>query len=69
VGLDADTSFEGSMDPEQPHNLRTAGEPLAGAAAPGARLTPTFGVNAVAELVADLIAATGLVPADKLALV
>jgi hypothetical protein len=57
------------MDPEQPHNLRTAGEPLAGAAAPGARLTPAFGVNAVAELVADLIAATGLVPADKLALV
>jgi type IV pilus assembly protein PilB len=57
------------MDLEQPHNLQTAADPLAGAATPGARLTPAFGVNAVAELVADLIAATGLVSADKLALV
>ena len=54
---------------ERPPNLRTAG---AGeeTAAPGTGLPqPAFGVNAVAELVADLLAATGLIQPDKLALV
>jgi type IV pilus assembly protein PilB len=57
------------MDFERPPNLRTAGK--AGAAPPGgARLggTPPP-INALAELVADLLSATDLVPADKLALV
>src|SRR6266513_6475420 len=60
------------MDRERPPQLRTPGGPPPEAAAPpgGARLggTPPP-INALAELVADLIAATGLVPADKLALV
>src|SRR5438477_8112171 len=43
--------------------LRTAGGP---AAAPAA---PAYGVNEMAELVVDLLTATGLVPADRLALV
>src|SRR5438067_3660162 len=60
------------MDRERPPQLRTPGGPPPEAAAPpgGARLggTPPP-INALAELVADLISATGLVPADKLALV
>ncbi|TMK68792.1 MAG: type II/IV secretion system protein [Actinobacteria bacterium] len=59
------------MDTERPPQLRTSGPPPEAAAPPGgARLggTPPP-INALAELVADLIAATGLVPADKLALV
>src|SRR5436309_5902432 len=59
------------MDLERPPNLRTPGTEPGGATPPGeARLggTPPP-INALAELVADLIAATGLVPADKLALV
>src|SRR5438105_3371958 len=59
------------MDTERPPHLRTPGPPPEAAAPPGgARLggTPPP-INALAELVADLIAATGLVPADKLALV
>jgi type IV pilus assembly protein PilB len=43
--------------------LRTAGEP---AAVPAA---PAYGVNEMAELVIDLLTATELVPADRLALV
>jgi type IV pilus assembly protein PilB len=43
--------------------LRTVGAP---AAAPGA---PAYGVNEMAELVVDLLTATELVPADRLALV
>ena len=58
------------MDYERPPSLRTVGSPPAGAT-PQQR-TP-FGspppINALAELVADLLASTGLVPADKLALV
>jgi type IV pilus assembly protein PilB len=46
----------------EPPKLRTAGD---GAATP----TQGFGVNELAELVVDLLSATGLVPADKLALV
>jgi type IV pilus assembly protein PilB len=59
------------MDIERPPNLRTPGSepgsatPL-GTSALGGSAPP---INALAELVADLIAATGLVPADKLALV
>ncbi len=57
------------MDIERPPNLRTPGTE------PGPATTPGGGslggapppINALAELVADLIAATGLVPADKLA--
>jgi type IV pilus assembly protein PilB len=57
------------MDIDRPPNLRTPGTE------PGAATTPGAGslggapppINALAELVADLIAATGLVPADKLA--
>jgi type IV pilus assembly protein PilB len=59
------------MDIERPPNLRTPGTE------PGSATTPGGGglggapppINALAELVADLIAATGLVPADKLAMV
>jgi type IV pilus assembly protein PilB len=59
------------MDIERPPNLRTPGTEPGSATPPGgAGLggTPPP-INALAELVADLIAATGLVPADKLALV
>ena len=58
------------MDIERPPNLRTPGTDSGSAAPPGgARLGGAPPINALAELVADLIAATGLVPADKLALV
>ena len=56
------------QDPQNP--LRTADTgvtPLGGA--PAQPLQPAIGVNVNAELVADVIAATNLVPADKLALV
>jgi len=59
------------MDIERPPNLRTPGTEPGSATSPGgAGLggTPPP-INALAELVADLIAATGLVPADKLAMV
>jgi type IV pilus assembly protein PilB len=59
------------MDIERPPNLRTPGtEPVSATPPAGAGLggSPPP-INALAELVADLIAATGLVPADKLALV
>ena len=57
------------MDTDRPPELRTPGTE------PGAATPPGGGgiggapppINALAELVADLIAATGLVPADKLA--
>jgi type IV pilus assembly protein PilB len=57
------------MDIDRPPNLRTPGTEPGPATAPGAS---SLGgapppINALAELVADLIAATGLVPADKLA--
>src|SRR5512146_48114 len=59
------------MDIERPPNLRTPGSE-AGSAPPqsGAGLAGSAPpINALAELVADLIAATGLVPAAKLAVV
>jgi type IV pilus assembly protein PilB len=59
------------MDIERPPNLRTPGTEPGSATPPGGAglggSPPP--INALAELVADLIAATGLVPADKLALV
>jgi len=59
------------MDSERPLQLRTTGTSPSEAAPPnGTRLgggAPP--INELAELVADLIAATGLVPGDKLALV
>ena len=71
AGCDADASNEGYMDFERPPNLRTSGDQPTSAASPGgARVGgPPPPINALAELVADLIASTGLVPADKLALV
>src|SRR5437016_439438 len=59
------------MDTERPPHLRTPGMTPESAAPPGGAHiggTPPP-INALAELVADLISATGLVPADKLALV
>jgi len=53
------------MDIERPPNLRTVGE--AGGETPtSGGLLPASAVNAVAELVADLLAATNLLPEDKL---
>jgi type IV pilus assembly protein PilB len=59
------------MDIERPPNLRTPGTEPGSATPPGGAglRGPAPPINALAELVADLIAATGLVPADKLALV
>jgi len=59
------------VDIERPPNLRTPGTEPGGATPPGGAGFggPPPPINALAELVADLIAATGLVPADKLAMV
>jgi len=59
------------MDSERPPNLRTVGSPGEQAAA-GTGVPPLasgMAINATAELVVDLLAATGLVAPDKLALV
>jgi type IV pilus assembly protein PilB len=58
------------MDSERPLNLRTLAPPGETAAATAARsLSAPFGVNAMTELVIDLLYATALVEPDKLALV
>ena len=58
------------MDSERPPNLRTLVPPGENAAFTAARsLSAPFGVNAMTELVIDLLYATGLVAPDKLALV
>jgi type IV pilus assembly protein PilB len=53
------------MDTERPPNLRIAGE-AGDEVAEGGGLAPAASVNAVAELVADLLAATNLLAEDKL---
>src|SRR3954464_15445983 len=55
------------MDTERPPNLRSPGTEPTSPATPGGIGGAPPPINALAELVADLIAATGLVPADKLA--
>jgi type IV pilus assembly protein PilB len=57
------------MEQERPAKLRTVAENESGAEAEASPLQPAFPVNALAELVADIIEATGLVPADRLAFV
>src|SRR5215218_3285698 len=58
------------MDPERSTRLRTVAENESGAAADAAEpLQPAFQVNPLAELVADIIEATGLLAADRLAFV
>jgi type IV pilus assembly protein PilB len=54
---------------DQPPQLRTVGDQTGGAAVPAQQLRGPNEINALAELVSDLIAATGLVAPDKLALV
>jgi type IV pilus assembly protein PilB len=57
------------MDTDRPPKLRTPGTEPGAVTPPGGSGIggPPPPINALAELVADLIAATGLVPADKLA--
>ena len=59
------------MDNERPPSLRTVGSTGEETTAPpgGQRLGTPFAVNETAELVVDLLSATGLVAPDKLALV
>jgi type IV pilus assembly protein PilB len=57
------------MDSERPSKLRTVKEAEAGAQEDAAPLQAAFDVNPLAELVADVIEATGILPADKLAFV
>jgi type IV pilus assembly protein PilB len=57
------------MDAERPPQLRTVSEAEGAAQANAAPLQPAFAVNPVAELVADVIEATGILPPDKLAFV
>jgi type IV pilus assembly protein PilB len=55
------------VDLNRPPRLRTSGRKGAKKDADGGQLPAPFPVNEVAELVADLIETTGLIPADKLA--
>ena len=57
------------MEAERPAQLRTVADNEGGAEETAAPLQPAFPVNPLAELVADVIEATGLVPADRLAFV
>jgi type IV pilus assembly protein PilB len=57
------------MDTERPPNLRTAGTTGNQTARGAQPLGSGIGINTMAELVVDLLAATGLVAPDKLALV
>ena len=57
------------MDAERSPKLRTVADNEAAAEPGAAPLQPAFDVNPLAELVADVIEATGLLPADKLAFV
>ena len=57
------------MDPERPPQLRTVTDADSVAQESAAPLQPAFDVNPLAELVADVIEATNILPADKLAFV
>src|SRR5215218_8523119 len=57
------------MDAERPPQLRTVANVDADAESSAAPLQPAFDVNPLAELVADVIEATGLLPDDKLSFV
>jgi type IV pilus assembly protein PilB len=57
------------MEQERPAQLRTVAENEGGAEETASPLQPAFPVNPLVELVADVIEATGLVPADRLAFV
>src|ERR671933_2314789 len=57
------------MEFERPPPRRTGPSEGTAGASPAPPPAGGFGVNELAELVSDLLAATGLVPADKLALV
>jgi type IV pilus assembly protein PilB len=57
------------MDPERSPKLRTVSETESAAQEGAASLQPAFQVNPLAELVADVVEATCLLPADKLAFV
>jgi type IV pilus assembly protein PilB len=57
------------MDAERSPKLRTVADSEAAAEPGAAALQPAFDVNPLAELVADVIEATGLLPGDKLAFV
>src|SRR5207253_7549716 len=57
------------MDENRPAKLRTVSETEEGAQPESATLQPAFDVNPLAELVADVIEATGLLAADKIAFV
>ena len=57
------------MDAERSPQLRTVADSEVAAEPGAAPLQPAFDVNPLAELVADVIEATGLLPADKLAFV
>jgi type IV pilus assembly protein PilB len=57
------------MKQERPAKLRTVAENEGGAEETASPLQPAFPVNPLVELVADVIEATGLVPADRLAFV
>ena len=56
------------MEPEHP-NLRPLIEDDSAVAGGGGETLPSYGVDPTSELLADLIGATGLVPADRLAIV
>src|SRR5688500_16394453 len=57
------------MDPERPSQLRTVADAASAEQESAQPLQPAFDVNPLAELVADVIEATGLLPTDKLAVV
>ena len=57
------------MEQERPPKLRTVSDVDSGAQESAAPLQPAFDVNPLAELVADVVEATGLLPADKLSFV
>jgi type IV pilus assembly protein PilB len=57
------------MAEQRPAKLRTVAEGESGAQEEASPLQPAFPVNPLAELVADIVEATGLVAADKIAFV